>query len=258
MTTSAALKQKNITKLHLDRSFGLKARFNMVYIELDEALAKIRAPEIKLQPVAKPLPKPKLNMFDRYLKSCNNDGHRLLESYYDSAKTQLMCRRVVDKNGRSDGPSLHYSEDGKSVTFGWYRKGKPHGKWVKKSENGIISSFEAIYNKKGEKIAPDTSVYDGKLNKFWYNSKTDAMKTIMANGKPAETYKQEMQSHIAKMQEAGKSGVVKVDEKLAELRAKIHPQAEKQAENAAAETQKTQPKVMYNALKLKNKNLPEK
>ena len=52
--------------------------------------------------------------------------------------------------------------------------------------------------------------------------------------------------------------MVKVDEKLAELRAKIHPQTEKKAENTAAEIQKTQPKVMYNALKLKNKNLPEK
>lgn len=250
MTTSATvLKQKNTEILHYDASFGLRVRFNQAYIELDKALMKIKEPETK------PRPKQKLDVFERYLRSCNNDGHRLQKSYYDSAKTQLMSQRVVDKNGRDDGPSLHYSEDGKSVTFGWYRKGKPHGKWIKKSENGIISDFETIYNKNGEKISPDTSIYNGKLNKFWYDAKTDSMKTIMSGGKPTETYKQEIQSHIAKMQEDGKSGTVKVDEKIAKLRAKINCQDKDVSNNSSHETK---PKIMYNALKLKNQCQQEK
>lgn len=227
------LKPEKTTKLYLDNSFALKKRFNYVYVDLESAFTAIRQAE----------PKVSLDKFERYLKSCNNDGHCLQESYYDSAKTQLMSKCIVDKNGHKDGPSLHYSEDGQSVTYGWYRKGKPHGKWMKKSKNGVISSFSMIYDRSGQKISPDTSVYDGKLNKFWYNAKTDEMKQILENGEPTAAYKAIISERISKMKEEGRSGAVKIDEKLADIRAKINHSNSEQSNTAAKPQVKIQPRL---------------
>lgn len=217
--TSAAI-ASNYQKekiMHKATDFGLINRFNMVYIVLDKALLEIKN---------KQKSEPKLNIFSRYLKSCNNDGHRIQESYWDSAKTKLMTRCVVDKNGKNDGPYLHYSDDGKSVTSGWYRKGKPHGKWIKKNSEGYITYFETIHNKNGEKIAPDTSISNGKLNKFWYNAKTDEMHNIMTDGKVDNYYKEAAQRRISAMQAEGKSGTVLLDERISKLRARIHKEPE--------------------------------
>ena len=56
-------------------------------------------------------------------------------------------------------------------------------------------------------------------------------------------------------QENGKSGTVKVDEKIAKLRAKINCQDKDVSNNSSHETK---PKIMYNALKLKNQCQQEK
>ncbi|MCI7486924.1 MAG: hypothetical protein MSB80_05510 [Alphaproteobacteria bacterium] len=72
--TSAAI-ASNYPKekiIHKATDFGLINRFNMVYIVLDKALLEIKN---------KQKSEPKLNIFSRYLKSCNNDGHRIQESY---------------------------------------------------------------------------------------------------------------------------------------------------------------------------------
>ncbi len=243
---NSALQAKTPARFYRDSSFGLRKRFINVYMFLHSALpdtekAQITAPK-----------KQNLNAFERYLKSCNNDGHRLQENYYDSAKTKLMSRSVVDKNGRLDGPCLRYSDDGKTVSYGWYRKGKIHGKWVQKSTNDSISRFVAFYDKKGNKISPDTTIYEGKLNKFWFDAKTDYMHNIMFNGKPTAFHKEMKEKEIARMKLEGKSGAVKVDEKLAELRAKIQHQQPEQTSTAAPAP--TRPKVMHSALKLTKSN----
>lgn len=238
---SSALQAKTPVRFYRDSSFGLKKRFINVYMFLNYALPKA-------EKTATPAPrKQNLNVFERYLKSCNNDGHQLQESYYDSAKTKLMSRSVVDKNGRLDGPCLRYSDDGKTVSYGWYRKGKIHGKWVQKSTNDSISRFVAFYDKKGNKISPDTTIYEGKLNKFWFDAKTDYMHNIMFNGKPTAFHKEMKEKEIARMKLEGKSGVVKVDEKLAELRAKIQHQQPEQTTTTSSKP--SHPKVMHNALK---------
>lgn len=243
---NSAVLSKTPRRFYLDSSLGLRKRFINVYMFLHSALpdtekAQITAPK-----------KQNLNAFERYLKSCNNDGHRLQENYYDSAKTKLMSRSVVDKNGRLDGPCLRYSDDGKTVSYGWYRKGKIHGKWVQKSTNDSISRFVAFYDKKGNKISPDTTIYEGKLNKFWFDAKTDYMHNIMFNGKPTAFHKEMKEKEIARMKLEGKSGAVKVDEKLAELRAKIQHQQPEQTSTAAPAP--TRPKVMHSALKLTKSN----
>ena len=218
MTSVAIVSNTSKTQImHKDTDSGLKNRFNMVYIVLDNALQ-----EIKKQPESKP----KLDIFSRYLKSCNDDGHRIQESYWDSAKTKLMRSYVVDKNGRHDGPFLHYSDDGKEVTSGWYRKGKPYGKLIRKNSEGYITYFKAIYNKNGETIAPDTSITNGKLNKFCYNAKTDGIYSIMFNGKVDNYYKETAQRRISAMQAEGKSGTVLLDERISKLRARIHKEPE--------------------------------
>ena len=136
---NSAVLSKTPRRFYLDSSLGLRKRFINVYMFLHSPLpdtekAQITAPK-----------KQNLNAFERYLKSCNNDGHRLQENYYDSAKTQLMSRCVVDKNGRLDGPCLRYSDDGKTVAYGWYRKGKVHGKLFlissKKSEYDFLEQY---------------------------------------------------------------------------------------------------------------------
>ncbi len=247
---NSAVSSRTPKRFYLDSSMGLKKRFINVYMFLHSAL-----PADEKSPVAAPQ-KQKLNAFERYLKSCNNDGHKLQENYYDSAKTKLMSRCVVDKNGCLDGPCLRYSDDGKTVAYGWYRKGKVHGKWVQKSSKDHVSRLVAFYDKKGERISPDTIIYEGKLNKFWYNAKTDYMHYIMRDGKLAETHKEMKEKKIAQRKKEGKSGVVKVDEKIAELRAKIH-QPSKQEQTTTAAQASARPKVMYNAFKFTKSNTQE-
>ena len=243
---NSAVLSKTPRRFYLDSSLGLRKRFINVYMFLHSPLpdtekAQITAPK-----------KQNLNAFERYLKSCNNDGHRLQENYYDSAKTQLMSRCVVDKNGRLDGPCLRYSDDGKTVAYGWYRKGKVHGKWVQTSSKGHVSRLVAFYDKKGKRISPETIIYDGKLYKFWYNAKTDYMHYIISDGKLDATHKEMKEKEIAQRKKEGKSGAVKVDEKLAELRAKIQHQQPEQTSIAAPAP--TRPKVMHSALKLTKSN----
>ncbi len=181
---NSAVSSRTPRRFYLDSSLELKKRFINVYMFLHSAL-----PDAEKAPAAAPK-KQNLNAFERYLKSCNNDGHKLQENYYDSAKTQLMSRCVVDKNGRLDGPCLRYSDDGKTVAYGWYRKGKIHGKWVQKSSKDHVSRLVAFYDKKGERISPDTIIYEGKLNKFGYNAKTDYMHYIISDGKLDAAHKE--------------------------------------------------------------------
>lgn len=248
MTTAAVA--LNSQKIHKDYDFGLIKRFNMVYVVLNTAL--FDAGNKKQTEKAET----KHDTFSRYLKSCGNDGHKIQETYWDSAKTKLMTRCVVDKNGKNDGPYLHYSDDGKAVTSGWYRKGKPHGKWIKKNANGFITHFETIYNKNGEKIVPDTSIINGKLNKFWYNAKTDEMHYIMSNGKPDNYYKEEAKRRISSPNGKEKSGAVLLDEKISELRARIHKEPEASAKKENTEKNKINAYTL--ATKIRNGNTPEK
>lgn len=203
-------------KLHNDKSNSLKKRLSYIFIVLNSEFITKETPV-------------KLDVFERYLKSCNNDGHRLIEVYWDSDNTKLMTRHIVDKNGRNDGPCLRYSDDGNSVSFGWYRRGKTVGKWVTKHKTGDISLSEAIYDKNGEKISPHTVIYEGRLDKFIYNTKNGQLLDIIKNGKPDSHYKRVLRHKIEQLQQEGKSGTVKVDEQLAAVRAKIHrPQTQQQ------------------------------
>ena len=81
------------------------------------------------------------------------------------------------------------------------------------------------------------------------------MHNIMFNGKPTAFHKEMKEKEIARMKLEGKSGVVKVDEKLAELRAKIQHQQPEQTTTASSKP--SHPKVMHNALKQPKINIIE-
>ncbi len=220
-------------KIHADESQSLKKRLSYIFIVLDSE------PKIKEAPV-------KLDVFERYLKSCNNDGHRLVEIYWDSDNTKLMSRHIVDKNGRNDGPCLRYSDDGNSVSYGWYRRGKTVGRWITKNKTGDISLSEAIYNKNGEKISPNTVIYEGKLGKFIYNTKNGQLIDIIKNGKPSPHYKKTLRQQIVQLRQEGQSGTVKIDKQLAAVRAKIHKNQNQQPSKDTVKTYSEQknPKLL--------------
>ncbi|MDO4162198.1 MAG: hypothetical protein Q4D80_04240 [Pseudomonadota bacterium] len=222
------------------------------YIEIEKTI--LEQATAKKQPESSK--KQKLDIFERYLKSCNNDGHTCKESYYDSDHTKLMSRYVVNEKGISDGPCIYYSDDGKSVSFGWYRKGKMFGKWINKSSTEFFSQREIIYNKNGEALTPSTAIHDGKLEKWHYNQKTDSLTQIMSKGKPDNSYKNEIRQRIARMKQNGKSGVVLVDKQPAE---QVQGQSQdKQTPTKESETLKDKNssfiRVMFNALR-KNKQI---
>lgn len=202
---------------------GLRKRINYICADLHEAQ---EVTEQKSHPH-------KLNMFTRYLKSCNNDGHKIKE--YTQTQvfvgkeyvTHTVC--VVDKNGRLDGPYLTYSDNGKTLIYGWKRKGRPFGKCFSRDEIFNLGDSVRIYDKQGRTILNNRQK-DGKfsstINQYMngiYRDKSEMKVSAyrLSEGKASKEYKHYMSDYTNSNRFTEKSGITAIEQHIAAAKKKI-------------------------------------
>jgi len=210
--------------------------------EMDRALSDENAQDKKFKSAVR-----------RYLKSCGNDGHRLVIHYQDSDHKILDAVYIQNNKGKTDGPSWNYNEGNypadARITYSYMKNGRETGKVITVHPNTGVTDirFVSRFNDDSSSVSFDKN---GRLLEV--SDSSDGLKMYIHDGlksSHSHNYKHSQRLKLKTRQaEKLQKAKERLEEKIAAKKSfQIEP--EKNASAAKKEPEKGFIKTMLNRLK---------